>query len=152
MMARSENGNTVTIVCNGRTIQQIIEPGGRARTFTYNGGRIAQITDPIGRTVTYAYEVNPAPNRPFTRLTEVTNPANGKTQYTYNVEDCISGVTDARGIQYLTNDYIRMGTEWAVSRQTQVDGGVYQFNYILSGLSRPRVRDGKVSMIETVFR
>ena len=128
------NGNTVTVVRNGAQIQQILEPGGRALTFTYTGGRIAQITDPIGRTVTYSYEINPAPLRSFTRLTEVTNPANGRTRYTYNSEDCITGVTDARGIQYLTNEYIRIGTEWAVSRQTLVDGGVWQFNSLLSGL------------------
>ena len=128
------NGNTVTVVRSGAQIQQIIEPGGRALTFTYNGGRIAQITDPIGRTVTYSYEINPAPSRPFTRLTEVRNPANGSTRYTYNSNDCITGVTDARGIQYLTNEYIPLATEWAISRQIQADGGVWQFNYILSGL------------------
>ena len=129
------NGNTVTIVRNGSQIQQIIEPGGRALTFTYNGGKIAQITDPIGRTVTYTYEVNPAASRPFTRLTEVANPANGSTRYTYSSEDCIAGITDARGIRYLTNEYIPLATEWAVSRQTQADGGVWQFNYVLNGLS-----------------
>lgn len=146
------NGNTVTIVRNGIQIQQIIEPGGRALTFTYSGGRIAQITDPIGRTVTYAYEVNPAPSRPFTRLTEVMNPANGSTRYSYNVEDCITGVTDARGIQYLTNEYIRIGTEWAVSRQTQADGGVYQFNYILSGLNVTQTTITDPRGNQTVYR
>lgn len=128
------NGNTVTIVRNGSQIQQIIEPGGRALTFTYNGGRITQITDPIGRTVTYTYEINPAPSRPFTRLTTVTNPGNGTTQYDYSSEDNITGITDARGIRYLTNEYIPLATEWTVSRQTQADGGVWQFNYVLNGL------------------
>ncbi|MEQ1794758.1 MAG: PKD domain-containing protein [Nitrospira sp.] len=129
------NGNAVTIVRNGSQIQQILEPGGRALTFTYSGGLISQITDPLGRTVRYTYEINPTPARSFTRLKEVTNPANGVTRYDYNPQDCITGVTDARGIQYLTNEYIQIGTEWAVSRQTQVDGGVWQFNYILNGLT-----------------
>lgn len=49
--------------------------------------------------------------------------------------DRTGSVTDVRGIQYLTNEYIRVGTEWAVSRQTQADGGVWQFNYVLNGLT-----------------
>ena len=128
------NGNTVTVVRNGREIQQIIEPGGRALTFTYSGGFITQISDPIGRTVRYAYEVGTNSARPFTRLTTVTNPENGVTRYDYNTQDCIAGITDARGIQYLTNEYVQIGTEWAVSKQTQIDGGIWQFTHLVNGL------------------
>lgn len=128
------NGNAVTIVRSGNQIQQIIEPGGRALTFQYGSGGISQITDPLGRTVHYTYEP-PTGGYAVPRLRTVTNPAGGVTTYGYAAPYNIGSITDARGITYLTNTYCS-GTSCppdpAVVSQTQADGGVYTFDYVVT--------------------
>jgi YD repeat-containing protein len=134
------NGNTITVVRNGREIQQIIEPGGRALTFQYSGGGISQITDPLGRTVTYAYEP-PTGGYAAPRLHTATNPAAGTTTYGYAGPYNLGSITDARGITYLTNTYCSTvgGTtcppDPAVVSQTQADSGVYTFDYVVTNRS-----------------
>ena len=124
-------GNTVTIVRSGSQIQQIVEPGGRALTFQYAGGGISQITDPLGRTVTYAYEAPPSPYG-VPRLRTVQNPAGGTTTYAYAGPYNIAGITDARGITYLTNTYCSGSCplDPAVITQTLADTGVTRFDYV----------------------
>ncbi|MBI1821017.1 MAG: IPT/TIG domain-containing protein [Nitrospirae bacterium] len=83
---------------------------------------ISSIADHSGRVVNYTYAAN--------RLTTVTDPNGGTTQFTYDSGSRISTITDARGITYLTNVYD--GND-RVIRQTQADGGIFQFSYDLTG-------------------
>ena len=139
------NGNTVTIVRSGAQIQQIIKPGGRALTFQYSGGGISQITDPLGRTVQYTYEP-PTGGYGAPRLHRVTNPASGVTTYGYAGPYNIGSITDARGITYLTNTYCSITggntcpPDPAVVSQTQADGGVYTFDYVVTNRSVTQAR------------
>ncbi len=123
-------GNTVTITRSSPApdlfglITQITEPAGRALTLAYNAaGRITSVTDPIGRVVQYTYDSQG-------RLTTVTDPAGGVTRYGYDAAQRIVSITDPRGITYLTNEYDAAGR---VVRQTQADGGVWQFAYLVEG-------------------
>jgi RHS repeat-associated protein len=120
------NGNVLTITRSttalDRRILSITEPAGRQLAFAYDGaGRITEIVDPIGRVARYAYD---APGR----LETVTDPAGGVTRYTYDAEHRIHTITDARGIAYLTNEYAPDSKR--VFRQTQADGGVWNFSFI----------------------
>jgi len=63
----------VTVVCNGREIQQIIERGGRALTFQYSNGNISQ-----GNPTIFEYEPT------FNRLTKITDVLNQITRFTYD--------------------------------------------------------------------
>src|SRR5262249_7173685 len=120
------NRNTVTIARSSAgpglfgLITQISEPTGRSITLTYDSaGRITKVSDPIGRAVQYTYDGQG-------RLETVTDPAGGVTRYGYDAAQRIISITDPRGITYLTNEYDSAGR---VVRQTQADGGVWQFSY-----------------------
>jgi RHS repeat-associated protein len=120
------NGNTLTITRAGglfvRRITQIVEPAGRAMHFTYDAAeRITAITDPLHRVVRYAYDADG-------RLETVIDTAGGVTRYTYDAGHRILTITDARGITYLSNEYDVAGR---VVRQTQADGGVWRFDYVV---------------------
>src|SRR5439155_991643 len=78
-----------------------------------------KVTDPMSRTARYTYDIQG-------RLDSVTDPAGGVTRYAFDAVHRIIGITDARGITYLTNEY---DAENRVVRQTQADGGVWQFSY-----------------------
>ena len=126
------HGNTVTVTrvagtagtTLGLRIASVTEPAGRSVLFSYDGlGRVAFLTDPLGRQVRYGYD-------PAGRVETVADPAGGTTRYTYDASHRILTITDPRGITFLTNEYDANGR---VSRQTQADGGVFTFAYILTG-------------------
>jgi RHS repeat-associated protein len=124
------NGSTLTITRTdtGPTsfgfITRITEPTGRHIDIEYDtAGRIKTITDPIGRTVQYAYDSQG-------RLENVTDQAGGVTTYVYDAAHRIITITDPRRITYLSNQYDVAGR---VIRQTQADGGVWQFDYATQG-------------------
>ena len=80
-----------------------------------------------GRTVSYGYDSQ-------FRLTHVTDPAGGVTEYTYDgTSSRIHTIKDARGIVFLTNEYDANGR---VILQTQADGTTYQFAYTLDGTGK----------------
>jgi RHS repeat-associated protein len=134
------NGNTVTITRDSPApgvfglITQITEPAGRSYTLTYDGvGRVTSVTDPIARRVLYTYDVEG-------HLETVTDPAGGVTRYIYDAQHRITSITDPRNIAFLTNEYDPQGR---IIRQTQADGGIWQFSYALIGpsLTETRVTD-----------
>jgi len=112
----------------GRVVS-IQEPAGRSLSITYVGlpgqglKNIRSISDPIGRQVLYSYD-------PLGRLETVTDPAEGLTRYTYDSSHRIVTVTDPRGITFIANEYDTAGR---VARQTEVDGGIWNFAYTISG-------------------
>ncbi len=57
--------------------------------------------------------------------------AGGLTRYTYDGNHHILTITDPRNITFLSNEYDGNGR---VTRQTQSDGGVWQFAYELTGV------------------
>ncbi len=119
------HGNTLTLTRSGALgqIDAITEPSGRQLRLTHQlfglNPQVKTITDPIGRTVTYDYF-------PSGLLRSVTDPAGGVTQYAYDAQNRMRSITDARGITYITTEYDSAGR---VFRQTQADGGVWQFDY-----------------------
>jgi RHS repeat-associated protein len=120
------NGNTLTIFRDSQgRVTTLAEPRGRSLTFSYTGSnlRIDRIQDPLGREVRYSYDAQ-------VRLETVTDPAGGATRYTYDANHRLLTITDPRGITFLTNEYDSAGR---VIRQTQADGGVFTFNYTVSG-------------------
>jgi YD repeat-containing protein len=126
MSQTDRNGNTVFITRDSQgRVTTLTEPAGRLLTFSYTGTnlRIDRITDPLGRTVQYTYDGQG-------RLTSVTDPAGGLTQYTYNANHRMLTLTDPRGITFLTNEYDSAGR---VVRQTQADGGVFTFEFTMTG-------------------
>ncbi|MEX2148142.1 MAG: DUF6531 domain-containing protein, partial [Candidatus Rokuibacteriota bacterium] len=149
------NGNTLTIRRAGglfvRRITQIVEPAGRAMAFAYDADeRITSITDPLNRVVRYTYDADG-------RLETVTDAASGVTRYTYDAGHRILTITDARGITYLSNEYDVAGR---VVRQTQADGGVWRFDYVVPAPAQsvsamalpapaPRVRSRHASSSDT---
>lgn len=64
------------------------------------------------------------------RLSTVIDPARGQTSHTDDAGHRIRTITDPRTITFLTNGYDANGR---VSQQTQADGGVWQFTYVLNG-------------------
>ncbi len=125
LIAQSDrNANAVTVMRTGvlGNITAITEPAGRQLTVTNDANnRITAVTDPLGRTVTYTYGPG--------GLATVTDPAGGVTAYTYDAQGRMTSITDPRGITYLTNTYDANGR---VARQTQADGGVWQFAYTVT--------------------
>ena len=123
-------GDTVTISrvmqpFQNHKITQLTEPTGRSLTLTYGPqDRLASVSDPLGRTVQYTYDG-------AGRLETVTDPAGGVTRYAYDASHRIVSITDPRGIPFITNEYDPLTGR--VVRQTQADGGVWQFAYTLSG-------------------
>jgi RHS repeat-associated protein len=139
-------GNTVTIDrASYRRINRVMSPNGRWIEFTYDSSdRITQAKDNIGRTVNYTYDAGG-------RLWKVTDPLGGVTEYTYDSSHRMLTIKDARGIVYLTTEYDANGR---VSRQTSVDGGAFQFNYILDAngkVTRTDVTDPKGNVRAVTF-
>lgn len=122
------NGNTITLTRDGNNLlTELTDSVGRKLTFTYDAaGRITQIADPLGRMVTYTYSSSDA----SARVATVTDPSLSVTRYTYDAVGRMATLTDGRGITFLTNEYDSANR---VSRQTQADGGVWQFAYTTSG-------------------
>jgi RHS repeat-associated protein len=122
---RDRNGNTVTITRDGSyNVTRVRTSNQRFIDLTYDASnRVTQARDNIGRTVGYTYDASG-------RLWKVTDAANGVTEYTYDSSHRMTSIKNPRGIVYVTNEYDANGR---VSRQTHIDGGVYQFAYTLDG-------------------
>ncbi len=119
------NGNVTTIERAGSgDIIRITSPGSRWIEFTYDGShRVTQARDNAGRTVDYEYDASG-------RLFRVTDPNGETNEYTYDTLNRMTTVKDARGTVYITNEYDTTGK---VTRQTMIDGGIYQFDYTMNG-------------------
>ena len=63
----------------------------------------------------------------------MTDPLNGVTTYTYDANERMASIEDARGITYLTNTYDANGR---VSQQTQADSTTYTFSYTLDSTGK----------------
>jgi RHS repeat-associated protein len=135
-------GNTITInrnefTSNGGQISTVTTPDGLWMKFTYGNcvtaspstTCITEVQDNSGRTVSYTYDANG-------RLLTVTNPAGGKTTYTWAA--CTSSITctelltttDPDGHVY-TNTYSPT-TGW-VTGQTDGAGNNWSYSYITNG-------------------
>ena len=79
----------------------------------------------MGRNVSYTYDSSG-------RLYTAKDANGGTTTFTYDSNNNMKTIKDARGIVYITIDYDNNNM---VSQQTMVDGGIYQFRYVLNGSS-----------------
>jgi YD repeat-containing protein len=123
---RDRYGNQITLTrTNGQggNITQITSPNGKWIKLSYDtSNRITRAEDNTGRAVVYTYDTSG-------RLAQVTGPANNITKYTYNASHQLTTITDARDIEYLTNEYDANGR---IKKQTQADQSTYQFAYTLA--------------------
>jgi RHS repeat-associated protein len=120
------NGNAVTIGRQNGLVTSIAEPSGRSLRLSYDGiGRISSIEDPAGRTVQYSYNGSGM-------LAQVTDPNGGVISYTYDSQNRMQSIKDARDKIILQNFY---DTYDRVSKQINVDGGIFTFYYF--GLGTP---------------
>lgn len=126
-------------------VTQIVSPNARWIQFTNDASnRITQAKDNIGRTVNYTYDGSG-------RLWKVTDPGSGVTEYTYDGSNRMTSIKNPPGIIYVTNEY---DTNGRVSRQTHIDGGVYQFGYTLDGngkISQTDVTDPRGNLRRVTF-
>ena len=91
---RDTHGNSVTIGAGG-----IVHSSGQSISFARDSlGRITDITDPNGRTQHYDYDARGD-------LVGHTDREQNITTYTYNSDHHLVLITDARGVQLLTNQY-----------------------------------------------
>lgn len=154
---QDRQGNRLTITRGlevfNRRIQRIMSPSGRWVEFTWTGDAaigflVTEIRDHLGRRVSYTYETGADGYR---RLSAVTDPAGGVTQYTYDASHQMLTVRDARGIVYLTNEYDAAGR---IFRQTQVDTTTYQLAYTLDAngkIIQTDVTDPRGNVERTTF-
>ncbi|TAK07103.1 MAG: hypothetical protein EPO39_07280 [Candidatus Manganitrophaceae bacterium] len=122
------NGNALQLTrdTDGHLLK-IVSSGGRELQLRYSGDQITALVDPLGRQVTYRYVQSTSllyGDGPV--LSEVVDPTGGVTHYQYDERHRVVEITDARGIPYLTNVY---NEQDRVIRQTNADGGVYQYLY-----------------------
>ncbi|MCG3116645.1 MAG: PKD domain-containing protein [Candidatus Manganitrophus sp. SA1] len=122
------NGNALQLTrdVDGHLLK-IVSSGGRELHLRYSGDQIIALSDPLGRQVTYRYiQSTSLLYGDGPALSEVVDPAGGSTRYRYDERHRIIEITDARGIPYLSNVY---SDRDRVIRQTNADGGVYQYLY-----------------------
>ena len=115
-------------------IQTVTTPDGEWMQFTYgtcvapSTPCITQVQDNSGRTLTYTYD-------PDGRLTTVTDPAGGKTTYTWgaactnaNAITCteLLSITDPDSHKTISNTYNSAGL---VTGQTDATGGTWAYSY-----------------------
>lgn len=142
---RNRQGQQLTITHErGETgnITQITSPHGRWVKFTYDtSNRVKEIKDNGGRTLKYEYTSG--------LLTSATDPAERTTKYEYDGSGNMTSITDPRGNKYLETKYDANGR---VSKQTEANGGVFEFGYALSGskvesttVTEPRENKSKVT-------
>jgi YD repeat-containing protein len=105
---------------------EILSPNGRWIDFTYDSSnRVTQAEDNAGRIVSYAYDA-------AGRLKQVSDPNGGLTLYSYDSAGRMFSFTTPNGDVHANNLY---DSNNRVTRQTQPDGGVYQFAYTLDSNS-----------------
>ncbi|HKV94283.1 MAG TPA: kelch repeat-containing protein [Candidatus Angelobacter sp.] len=118
---QDRHGNVTKIDRDSQCLlTRITSPNGRYITVTNDSSsRITEIDDNGGRSVHYSYDT-------AGRLATVTDANGGNTSYTYDDQNRMLTIQDPRQIIYLTNEYDGAGR---VSKQTEGDGGVFQFNW-----------------------
>jgi RHS repeat-associated protein len=131
---RNKQGQQLTITREGGlttgNIVQITSPHGHWVKFAYNGlGDVAEIKDNAGRNLKYAYNTT---NFGAGLLESATDPAGRATKYEYDSTGDMTSITDPRGNKYLETAY---NEHDMVSKQTNIEGGVYEFSYALNGAS-----------------
>ncbi len=144
---QDRNGNSLTLTRDSNSnLTRVSSPNGRYIQFVLDSnGRIAQATDNIGRVVRYAYDGNG-------RLSTVMDAKGGVTTYTYDgTTSNMVTIEDPRLIAYLTNQY---DSNNRIVRQTRIDGGVFQFSYVLdenNNVLEITVTDPRNNVRQTTF-
>ena len=96
------DGVTQTLAYDAGLLQSVTNDVGYSLTFTYDSqNRVTAMTDHTGRVWSYAYDQN-------NNLISVGQPDSTTRQYHYDngsFPNALTGVTDERGIQYLTYTY-----------------------------------------------
>jgi RHS repeat-associated protein len=130
---RNSNKVTITRDSNGN-ITGLSDNFGRSLTITNTTmtiGRtvytlISSVKDILGRKVKYTYDTSDS----IIKLTSVTNPEGGTTNYAYNSTYRIASITNPNGVKVVENTYSASGR---VIKQKHADGGEYDFIYSISG-------------------
>ena len=125
---RDRYGNRISVVRehdeHGK-VTRVISPNGKWLELTLDAdipSKVTQVKDNTGRVVTYEYDEKG-------RLFKITDPMNGKTEYTYD-DNLLKTIKDSRGIVYLTNEYPPFTSDaLPVLKQTLADGSIYRFDY-----------------------
>jgi len=138
------HGNALTLARDAAgNLTRLTSPNGRYIDLTYDASkRVTQARDNAGATVGYTYDA-------LGRLATVTDPADGVKEYTYDAQHRMLTLKSPQGVVHLTNEYDAGGR---VIRQTQADGGTYQFSYTLDAggkITQTEVTDprGKVRRV-----
>ncbi|MFL9906677.1 DUF6531 domain-containing protein [Paraburkholderia sp. RL17-337-BIB-A] len=138
---QDRNGNTVTIVRNGKTgaVMSVTGPNGRALTFTSVVGArgtplVSRVTDPLDRQVNYEYDGQD-------RLTQVTDTGGGVWKYGWDSKSRLVTVTDPEGNLQVTNTYDEKDR---IAFQKLADDSTFRFAYT--------VANGKVTQTEVTDR
>ncbi|HMM72920.1 MAG TPA: DUF6531 domain-containing protein, partial [Rhodocyclaceae bacterium] len=107
---------------------------GRAITFGYDAqNRIATVTDYAGQEITYSYDTN-------NNLTSVTYPDGSVRQYHYEnatFRNALTGITDERGVRYITYTYDANGRAVGEAMAGEVGGNRLVFGTNQTTLTDP---------------
>ncbi|MEU9744287.1 RHS repeat-associated core domain-containing protein [Streptomyces niveus] len=129
---RDRHGNTTKLTrLNGENrgeITRITSSGGKWISLTYDPlhRRVTSAKDNAGRTTSYEYDS-------AGRLTAVKDPVGKYSRYTYDgTSNRVRTATDARGITYMTNEYV----DGRVKEQTLTEGAKYTFAYTQTGAGK----------------
>ena len=120
---------------NGGMTNVVSTPDGRWIDFTHQdvgGGsnRITAVADNMGRTVDYSYSLIAGEFR----LTKVTDPAQGETDYGYDGSGRLNSITDAEDVNYLTQTFDSNGLidEQRLTGPGQPNQSVYDFDFTVT--------------------
>ena len=119
------NGNTVQLQLDSDfNVTQITSPNGRWISLAYDSNdRVDRAQDNTGRTTYYVYSSSG-------HLTKAYDAAGHATLYSYDSAGLMQSFTTPNGNVHVTNQY---DSNSRVVKQTQADGGVFNFTYSLDG-------------------
>ena len=119
------NSNTVQLQLDSDfNVTQITSPNGRWISLAYDSNdRVERAQDNTGRTTYYVYSSSG-------HLTKAYDAAGHATLYSYDSAGLMQSFTTPNGNVHVTNQY---DSNSRVVKQTQADGGVFNFTYSLDG-------------------
>ena len=122
LVEQLERGGSVVFLNHDSYGKLVLISDGKGREIRlqWMGDKITEASDMMGRKVQYRYTSEG-------RLLERVDPIGGITRYTYDTAGRMETITDARGIEYLRNEY---DTKNRVIRQSGPDGEIVRMRYV----------------------